>query len=226
METLLLLHGAIGASDQLQALEAELKNQYNVHAINFSGHGKNTSYASGFSIGLFAKDVLRFCDEKNLQKISIFGYSMGGYVAMYLAKHHPERINKLVTFATKYHWNEEIAAREVKMLDPEKIQQKVPAFAEALQQRHTSDWKDVLYKSAAMMLDMGMDNVLKTEDYPGISIPVLLMLGDRDKMVTLDETLTVYKALPNAQLAVLPNTPHPIEQVDHTMLSACIKRYI
>jgi hypothetical protein len=31
-------------------------------------------------------------------------------------------------------------------------------------------------------------------------------------MVTLDETVIVYKQLPNPQFGVLPNTPHPIEQ--------------
>lgn len=54
--------------------------------------------------------------------------------------------------------------------------------------------------------------------YPEIDIPILILLGDGDKMVTLDETVNVYKLLPNAQFGVLPNTPHPIEQVNVKML--------
>ena len=70
-----------------------------------------------------------------------------------------------------------------------------------------------------MILGMGRDNPLKTDDYADIAKPVLLMLGDRDKMVSFDETLAVYKMLPNAQLAVLPNIAHPIESVDFTRLA-------
>ena len=69
-------------------------------------------------------------------------------------------------------------------------------------------------KTAAMLVEMGEDNPLKPIDYLSIQHSTLLMLGDRDKMVTLDETLEVYKNLPNAQLAVLPNTPHPIEMIN------------
>ena len=52
------------------------------------------------------------------------------------------------------------------------------------------------------------------------------MLGDRDKMVTLDETVEVYKNLPQAQLAILPNTPHPIEKVNTDRLASEIKSFL
>src|SRR6185312_9159050 len=109
---------------------------------------------------------------------------------------------------------ESIASREIQMLNPEKIAQKLPAFAEALQQRHApNDWKVLLEKTAAMMLALGADNTLKTADYAGIATPALILLGDRDKMVSLEETVAVYKALPNARMSMLPATQHPIEQI-------------
>jgi pimeloyl-ACP methyl ester carboxylesterase len=72
---------------------------------------------------------------------------------------------------------------------------------------------------------MGADNPLKPEDYAGIQTPALIMLGDRDKMVSMDETLNVYKGLPQAQLAVLPSTPHPLEQVDVNLLAFLLKQF-
>ena len=45
-------------------------------------------------------------------------------------------------------------------------------------------------------------------------MPCLLMLGDRDKMVSLAETVEVYNLLASSQFAILPKTSHPIEQVD------------
>ena len=57
-------------------------------------------------------------------------------------------------------------------------------------------------------------------------VTVWVVLGDRDKMVTLDETLEVYKNLPNAQLAVLPNTPHPIEMINTGRLASELKAFL
>lgn len=227
MEDILLLHGAIGAADHLTTLSKVLSGKYNVHTLNFSGHGGTVMPEEPFSIALFASDVLRFLDAQKIERVSIFGYSMGGYVAMYLAKHHPERIHKIVTLATKFHWDEAIATKETQMLDADKIAAKVPAFAEALEQRHApNDWRQVLKNTADMLRRLGEDNALKPEDYPTIQTPALILLGDRDKMISLEETVAVYKALPNAQMGMLPATPHPIEQVEVERLSYFISNYL
>lgn len=52
------------------------------------------------------------------------------------------------------------------------------------------------------------------------------MLGDRDKMVTLHETVDIYKNLSQAQLAILPNTGHPIETVNTDRLANEIKSFL
>ena len=65
-----------------------------------------------------------------------------------------------------------------------------------------------------MLAQMGIDNPLKSTVYANIGTSTLLMLGDRDKMVTLEETVKVYQHLPKAQMAILPNTEHPIEKVN------------
>ncbi|GAA4460355.1 alpha/beta hydrolase [Nemorincola caseinilytica] len=226
METLLLLHGAIGSSSQLMPLADALSATYDVHVPDLPGHGGRAFADAPFSMQLFAQSVLAYMDEKGLSKVSIFGYSMGGYVGMYLARHHAHRMNKVITLATKYHWDEATAAKEILMLDPAKIEAKLPAFAATLQQRHApNDWKEVLKKTADMMVALGVNNTLKQEDHAAITTPVLVLLGDRDKMVTQDETLAVYKALPTAQLGILPGTPHPIEQVDAALLAALINRF-
>lgn len=227
MKHLLLLHGAIGAKDQLEPLATRLKDSYNVHTLNFAGHGGTTWGKRPFGMAGFAEDVLDYIENNSLEKVSIFGYSMGGYVGMYLAKHRPEKIEAVATLATKFHWDEETAAREVKMLDADKMEQKIPAFAEALKHRHApNDWKELLAKTADMMLGLGSDNPLKPDDYTTITTPTLVLLGDRDKMVTLTETLDVFKALPNAKMGVLPNTPHPIEQVNQEVLEVMLRNFI
>src|SRR5690606_18241374 len=109
--------------------------------------------------------------------------------------------------------------KEMKMLDAEKIEAKLPAFARALKERHSpNDWKEVLSRTAAMLENMGRKNPLSPDDYKSIPTSCLIMIGDRDKMVTLEETVDVFKTLPQAQMAVLPNTHHPLEQVNEAAL--------
>lgn len=223
MNNLLLLHGALGSKKQFNTIEKYLSGQFTVYTTDFSGHGGNTIPAEPFSIRMFSEDILKLLNENHIEKINIFGYSMGGYAALYLAKRNPERIGKIFTLATKFEWNEEIAAREVKMLDAAKIKEKVPKFAEELKQRHhPQDWELVLSKTAEMMTNLGKQNELREEDYSAIENEVLAGIGDRDKMVTLEETINVYRRLKNGKLIVLPGTPHPLEQVDTGILGNAI----
>jgi len=67
---------------------------------------------------------------------------------------------------------------------------------------------------------------LSPEVCHAITIPTLLLLGDSDKMVGLEETTAVFKSIPGAQWGVLPGTPHPIEQVDVVMLAYHLRRFI
>jgi pimeloyl-ACP methyl ester carboxylesterase len=146
---------------------------------------------------------------------------------MYLAKHHPQRVEKLITLATKFYWDDVVAAKETTMLDSDKIAQKVPAFAAILEQRHQpNSWIEVLDKTKKMLLQMGHNNPLKTEDYKTIETPITFLIGDRDEMVTLEETLDVYKALSNAQMGMLTNCHHPIEQSNIEQLVFMINSFV
>ena len=216
MKPFLLLHGAIGSSAQLVPLKTGLEKHFkDVLLFDFPGHGGKKISDEGFSISFFAESVVKFLDENKIQQANIFGYSMGGYVALYLARHYPGKIFKIMTLGTKLEWTEEIAAKEIKLLDPEKILQKIPAFADALQKRHSpGDWKVVLKKTAEMMVALGKNPELKKEDFLQIKNEVLLAIGDRDNMVTKEETMEVYSFLSHGSFEILHDTPHPIEQVE------------
>ncbi len=212
--TLILLHGAIGAADQLKPLAEELtKLQYQVFTFSFSGHGQ-TPFHSDFGIEQFATELKKFILENDLDRPHVVGYSMGGYVALYLASQQPDLIGKIVTLGTKFRWTREVAEKEVKQLDPETIVQKVPKFADALQMRHGNDWRQLLQNTASMMRAMGEINPLSDELLMKIENDVLVGLADKDAMVSLDETIHVYKLLRNSHMYMLPNTKHPIESIN------------
>ncbi len=201
-------------------------NGFAPQTLNFPGHG-GAPFSEGFGIEQFAKEVLRFMDEKGLEKVDIFGYSMGGYVALHLASQHPERVGRIITLATKFDWTPEGAEREAKMLDPEKIEAKVPAFAAQLRERHApNDWKLLLRKTADMMLELGQRPLLTPTVLSKIINPCHICLGDGDQMVSLAETTQAAETLPNGQLHVLEQTPHPFEKVDLDALYYVIRSFL
>lgn len=226
MKHIILLHGAIGAADQLEPLENALQQkQFKVHRLSFSGHG-NTAFREHFGIGQFAEELGQFITEHGLEQPAIFGYSMGGYVALYVAKTKPEALGTVITLGTKFAWSPEIAAKEIKMLDANTLLEKVPKFAEALKVRHGVEWQTLLQKTAEMMTTLGNDPALKEKDFPMIGQKVLLGLADHDSMVSLDETLHAFKTLKQADLYMLPRTKHPIESVNAPLLAEIIADYL
>lgn len=227
MQQLLLLHGAIGSAQQFDLLIPLLKQQVEVFRLDFSGHSFNSPLPNEFSVELFAKDVINWLDEKKISSINIVGYSMGGYVALYLAKHFPERVKNLVTLAAKFDWNSEVAAKEVAMLNPDKIAEKVPAIAKMLEHSFGSNnWKEVVTKTAEMMISLGHTPALTLTDLNSIKHSVLVSVGDKDTMVSLHETIAVYKNLNDAQLMVFPNTPHPLEKLDIKLFADVVLKFI
>lgn len=224
MKDLILLHGALGGKQQLERTAALLSTAYNVHTLNFEGHGGRPS-DNAFSIGLFAENLLKYLDEHGIDHCFVFGYSMGGYVALKLAELHPGRIEAIVTLGTKFAWSPEIAAKETAMLNPEKIEEKVPKFAAALEQLHAPlDWKEVMHKTADMMRRLGDSPALSDEGLSQIAIPVRLLMGSEDVMVTHDETEKVQALLPNATFEVIDGWQHPIERIEAEALADKIKK--
>jgi len=209
----LLLHGAIGSQKQFTAIAENISSQYTIHRLNFSGHG-GSAIKSDFNIALFMKDVEDYIRNHNLQKLTIFGYSMGGYVALKLAATGVNYIEKIITLGTKFDWSEAATAKELKMLNPDKIEEKVPKFAATLQKEHEGeDWKEVVRQTAKMMQQLSTHDQLTKQELKNITIPVRLGLGDSDKMVSETETKWALQLLPNADFVQLKDSPHPLMRV-------------
>ena len=217
---LLLLHGALGAAEQYASLLPILRAAGKVHTLDFEGHGGAAHLDRSFKAEHFVANVLDYLEENRLARVDIFGYSMGGHIALCLGRKNPERVRRIFTFATKFDWTPDTAEREASYLDPDLIIGKAPEFARALEARHGADrWKDVLKKTKEMTLCQGREKTLTDQDFQQINQPVRLSMGDRDKMVSLEETIRIYRLLPHAQLQIFPSTPHLIEQTSTKMLA-------
>lgn len=219
---LLLLHGALGAASLFDPLKEKLSGRRKVYSLNFPGHG-GRAFTKEFSVPAFADDVLRLMEKEKLAKVDIFGFSMGGYVALCLAAKHPEKVGSIFTLGTKFDWSPEVAAHEARFLNPQKIKEKVPQFAAVLEKRHApQDWQWLLQQTAMLMQQLGQEPLLSREMLGNIQHPVRVGLGGQDNMVTPEESRAAADALPNGRLVILPDMPHPVEKADPDTLAAFI----
>jgi pimeloyl-ACP methyl ester carboxylesterase len=221
---IVLLHGALGAMQQLEPIKQMLRGAgREVYSLNFSGHGGKPFSSHGFGIDEFASDVLSFLKENKLTRVDIFGYSMGGYVAIWLAHRSPEYVDKITTLGTKFDWDMASAQKEVAKMNAEKIREKIPAFARILETRHApNDWKELLSKTKDMMLALGANPMITPELAKKLRNRVSILLGDLDDMADRSFSQTIAADFPNGSFQLMNNTPHPIEKVNLDELAALI----
>ena len=197
MNPIILLHGALGSGTQLERLNLELAKLTETYVFTFSAHGGKAGEFENFSIERFADELLGFLDREDVEKADVFGFSMGGYVALKAAM-ESSRIGKIATLGTKFYWNEESAKKEVGMLNIENLEEKVPKYALELANRHgVENWKKVVSSTAEMMIELGKKPALCDSELAQINNPVMLLVGEKDKMVSVQETNKVKNLIPN-----------------------------
>lgn len=226
MQKIILLHGALGSEGDLAPLSGALKKrQFTPLSFSFSGHGKKP-FANGFGIEQFCSELENFIVSEGLAPTTVFGYSMGGYVALCAALRNSGNISNIITLGTKFDWSAASVAKETRMLDPGLTEQKVPAFATALEQKHGENWKQLMISTAEMMRQISADDTLNPDALKKIGQKVLLGLADHDQMVSFDETVSIYRQLPNAAMYMLADAKHQLESTDPELLAEIISSHL
>ncbi len=94
---LIILHGLLGASGNWHSLSRNVfANHFNVFAIDLRNHGRSPHHDI-FDFPHMVADVVQFMDDQGLAEAHVLGHSMGGKVAMWLAREHPDRVKKLIS---------------------------------------------------------------------------------------------------------------------------------
>ncbi len=86
------------------------------------GHG-GRPIPDRFAMSEIADDVLAYLDERKISRTFVFGYSFGGSLALYLARHFPQRIAGISVLAAKYMYDSDIVTRIAWLLEPERIRE-------------------------------------------------------------------------------------------------------
>ncbi|MEM5592521.1 alpha/beta hydrolase [Niallia circulans] len=91
-ETVVLIHGFCGSVDYWEYIIPLLSEKYHVIAVDLRGHGSSTYSGEPFEIEDLAKDINRLLKKLEIEKVYMFGHSLGGYVTLAFAELFAEHL--------------------------------------------------------------------------------------------------------------------------------------
>ena len=107
-ELLILMHGLTANAHAFDGLiDAGLAPAYHIISIDLRGRGESDSPDAGYTMMDHANDIIGLLDQLNITQAIIGGHSFGGLLALFLAIHFPERVEKLILLdaAARMHEN-------------------------------------------------------------------------------------------------------------------------
>jgi pimeloyl-ACP methyl ester carboxylesterase len=92
----ILLHGLGGDGSRWTSTTAALANDFRVIAPDQIGFGESDKPLVNYNHALLAEFLVEFMRTIEVPKASIVGHSMGAFVGMHVAVHHPDKLDRLV----------------------------------------------------------------------------------------------------------------------------------
>ena len=155
---------------------------YEVFAPDSRGHGANEP-VSEYHYADMADDIFCLIRELGLEKPYYFGHSDGAIIGLLLELRHPGTLGKMAVSGTN--------------LSPDGI---VPEFVEeftAINEREPNP----------LITLMLTEPHIEPEELQGITIPVLVTVGEHD-LILPEETQRIVQNLPDVRLIVVPGADH------------------
>ena len=130
---------------------------------------------------------------------------------MQLTLRAPERVRRLVIFRSAYKPREGGYHATRTMADPEFWQERgLDGWMSRIHepQGGPEAWKSVIRRVAEAFEPETTDHVHTLDELAAITSPTLLIAGDRDPLVPLEQVLDMYRTISDAALWILPNATH------------------
>ena len=214
---LVLLHGAYGSTAMWAGFVPTLAETRWVIVPEMQGHGHTADIDRPLGFERMADDVAGLLDHLEIARADVFGYSMGGQIALQVAIRHPERVRKLVVAsapAASAGWHPEVI-ETASNITPE-------LFADT---PITEEYERVApnpegFPGLVAKLNelVGTAYAWPDEAIRAIAAPTMFVIGDSDGVPPAYAAVLFalrgggvfgdMAGLPNARLAVLPGTTH------------------
>jgi pimeloyl-ACP methyl ester carboxylesterase len=233
--TLVLLHTLRTQLDIFEKLVPLLSESFTVYALDYPGHGFSEIPKTDYDPDLFVRTVEEFLDKLDLKDVTLVGISIGGVIPLIVAANHNPRVKKVIAInpydyahgmgiarANGWAWltfnlaKVPVLGETVMRLRNRFIEQRIlqggvanpeaitPGFgaqvrASGLRQGHYRAFLNLLRH--AYLWDEAR------ERYGEITVPVLVVYGDRD-WSREDERQRTIKAIPGAKVETVSNAGH------------------
>jgi pimeloyl-ACP methyl ester carboxylesterase len=207
-DPLVLLHGGFATIETWGAQAPALAERYRVYLPERRGHGRTADVPGPTGYDVMAKDTIAFMEALGISSAHLVGWSDGGNVGLEVALSRPDLVRKLVLIGAAANFDGYTSALQAmtSKLTPEFLPSSMRQAYEDLSPDGPAHFPVVFEKLTA---------VWKTEphhplaDLARLSAPTLVLLGDDDD-ITVEHAAAMQRAIPDAQLAVVPGTDHAL----------------
>ncbi|MEV7522781.1 alpha/beta hydrolase [Streptomyces sp. NPDC091371] len=205
-EPLVLMHGGLVDARFFEPNLPALAGHFRVYTPERRGHGHTPDVAGPITYGLMAEDTIAFLETVVGGPADLVGHSDVAVTAMLVAMERPELVKRLVLISGGFNKSGE-AVPDMEW-DVDAIAQFLgPAYGEV-----SPDGEEHFKVVAAKIGEMAAGEPdLRAEQLGAVTARTLVMFSD-DDLVTLNHSVEMFLALPDAELAVVPGTSHFLTQ--------------
>ncbi len=242
-ETIVFLNGLSQSTIAWMLTLPYFKKEYKIVLIDFIFQGKSDKTGEWRNFDQHAKDLLSVLDALNIQKSVIAGLSYGSMVAQHFTVNYPTRVSKLLlmaTFANKTPYYEAIELSWWRALEfggynlmldimlPTVLSERyfsnplMPIDLMKQARQETQDDKQSLFK----LMRATKERPDYRPELKKITVPTLVIQGEKDMLLPVHLADEVTKAIPNAQLKVIPNAGHTLNLEAVPQMCALISDFI
>jgi pimeloyl-ACP methyl ester carboxylesterase len=215
-EPLVLLHGGTATSKMWGQQIPAFAERFRVIAPDTRGHGNTDNPTGEFSYRLLADDAAGFIQTLELRQPIVCGYSDGGQIALELGMRYPELAGALVVGAAWFRFTDAYRAwlaawgfEGPGRVDLEHVEREMSWLVEIWQEWHAPRGADYWKTLLPRISTMWMTPLDYTEaDFQKIGAPTLILMGDRDELIPLEEAVDMYRLIQGAELAIVPGSDH------------------
>jgi pimeloyl-ACP methyl ester carboxylesterase len=200
-EPLVLLHPGGADARAWSTTVRALAEHFRVFTPERRGHGRTPDVDGPITYALMAEDTVRFVEEIVGDPAHLVGMSAGAGVGLLVALARPDLVRKLVMISGVHHRDGWLA----EAIDPSAPPH--PALRAGYEQL-SPDGGEHYPVVHAKLAEMNFNEpTVSEQQLSQLKARTLVMLADDDE-VTLEHAIATYRAVPQAELAVVPGTSH------------------
>jgi pimeloyl-ACP methyl ester carboxylesterase len=228
-EALVLIMGLGGSSVWWFRQVPVFSQQYRVVAFDNRGTGQSDKPDMPYTMEMMAADVAGLLENIGIKTAHVFGVSMGGMIAQHFAIRYPERVSSLILGCTTCggphslmpdaeamsalsdieHMQRQTPEERVREMLPFILSQEFINKNERLIEQFIAKVTEYVTPLHGYMRQveaiMGHDTY---ERLPEIKVPTLVIAGDADRLVPVENSRLLASRIPRAELVILKKMGH------------------